>query len=287
MKFRTVIVISLFLSSIIGIGMIGIYTPVFDNLQYSGTIHSVDSTGDGYPDRIADDSEILEKQSYNVVIEVTHYDGSEELSKQEIERVKALFELQEMKYADSINMVFVDSGEFSNEEYPDTDVSELYIDRYTETVSEYSQFENSGTYHIVITENVRFSDKDQAVSGVASGSVALVESNPYKLDENNNNNNNQLPLREHIISHEIGHLIGISGDYEKVDKHSDWDEYPSVMNYTLPCSIDEALSNCDEHILTFTDTDNAIMELYLSNREYTVANFELTQDDVLDADAED
>lgn len=286
MKFRTVIVISLILSSIVGIGMIGIYTPVFDNLQYSGTIHSVDSTGDGYPDRIADDSELLEKQSYNVVIEVTHYDGSEELSKQEIERVKALFESQEMKYADSINMVFVDSGEFTNEEYPDTDVSELYIERYTETVAEYSQFENSGTYHIVITEDVKLRDNEQSVSGVASGSVALVESNPYNLDEYDDINT-QLPLREHIISHEVGHLIGISGDYEKVDKHSDWEVYPSVMNYTLPCSIDESVANCDESILTFTDTDNAIMELYLSNREYTVREFEITQDDVLYTESED
>lgn len=271
---------------IVNVGMIVSFTPVVDNIQYSGTLHSVDSTGDGYPDRITEESPVLEKNKYNVIIEVSHIENaqSKEQLYEQLQSIEYFFESRQLSTqipAESINIIFIDAGTFSNNEY-EKNISSLSLEEYEETVSNKKQYdETCDSYHLVITEEIDHQKvNNDRLNGIEKGSVMMVVSDPYNASENNIPEQKKSKLFKRTIAHETGHLLGLSSrKNSNVDTYQNWRKYPSVMNYNFPCSI-YSNESCQQ-LLTFTENDWKIMETELNNREHDGSNCNIQETDVI------
>jgi hypothetical protein len=265
---KTSVVLSVFTVALIcSIGAVIILTPIDENLRETGTIQTIDSTGDGYPDRVVADSDKLEEDKYNIIIELSYAESVEDqITEQKLNQIKAVYENREMKYSEGVNVVFIDRGAYTNEEYPTTDISELSLDKYEETLAQEQSLNNTcDTYHLVVTENVTSDNYGDTVvvTGIARGDVALVEMNPV-FGQNESKESLKLPTFERLVLHEMGHWFGLGTDYDGVDEQSDWEDHESVMNYEQPCPLNEPYSSCQYNILQYTETEWSAIELALS-----------------------
>lgn len=197
-----------------------------------------DSSGDGLPDGYTYNESRLEVDRYNFIVEITAGEHTEAPDKKEqireyLDGVPIYSDMGEK----GINVVFIET-----EPVVEQPISEVSWEEYETTYyPENHTLDGYGVHHISVVDDLGEGVAIGYTSTAIDGMVVEEQSSDQQTID--------------IMLHEMGHQMGLwSGNNEGIDSYTyDWEEYPSVMNYNRPMTI-------EEYSLQYASTDYTLIQ---------------------------
>lgn len=191
-----------------------------------------DSSGDGFSDAYSESEPNITTDEIDIFLQVSYMEGSDVPASTLLHLVNA-FDDAPVTNVDGdetgINLhIYVDDEPVEHRSYIDLDTYDEHYEDDTFTTQGY------GFYHVLVGDRISFAG---GVTSAAYDSILVAD-------------RDSSTSQGYIIMHELGHQLGLTPNtYDKIDKQTPFDKYPSVMNY-------KANSICplrDDACVTYSD----------------------------------
>jgi hypothetical protein len=216
-----------------------------------------DSSGDGIPDGYAYHTEYLDPTRLNVTVEV--YTDTGVSIPHSVTKIQESFDTAPVESdlgKQGINLTILNKGTINSNR------DRLSYSTYIDSIYTQNYVNNDkGVYHVYITDDISGSNVIGMTSTGTDG--ILVQRTSSKQTAA-------------TIQHELGHQLGLVDNFAGIDSRQyNWEQYPSVMNYSVcqSCSTDEYLqyssgegyndwgyieSNIDQHMANTDVIDECV-----------------------------